>query len=146
MQQWFRVRSSYIPVDLSFCNWNSVGLAKCANAIWVCMHPYTCKGMITEDTTVYKEISTLTLCCVHCSGSYNPFSISICGNKHSNISNMHVNFSLSNQIESLWSKYLFSYSLTVYNMRERQYKQCVANEEFLLTYRPGQHMLDIGNP
>lgn len=59
---------------------------------------------------------------------------------------MYVNFSLSNQIESLWSKYLFSYSLAVYNMGEQLYKQCVANEEFLLTYRTGQHMLDIGNP
>lgn len=31
-------------------------------------------------------------------------------------------------------------------MRERLYEKRVANEEFLLTYRPGQHMLDIGNP
>lgn len=44
---------------------------------------------------------------------------------------MHVNFSLSNQIESLWGKYLFSYCLAVYNRGEWLYKPCVANEEFL---------------
>lgn len=59
---------------------------------------------------------------------------------------MHAIFSPSNQIESLQSKYLFSYSLNVYNMGEQLYKQCAANEEFLLMYRTGQHMLDIGNP
>lgn len=56
---------------------------------------------------------------------------------------MHAN---SNQIESLWNKYLFSYSPAVYNTGDRLYKHSAEDEEFLLKYRTGQHMLDIGNP
>lgn len=129
---WLWLHSSGPTVYASVIrNQISVGLTKrrahpisvwCANA---CTHGHVNEWPM-RCNRIQKLISTLTLCSINCSGIHSPLCISICGNKHNNISDMHVNSSLSNQIESLWSKYLFSYSPAVYNTVEGGYINSVS--------------------